>query len=102
MGLEENMKGEAAAFTDPVYGFGRKAIYNGGSTIDVIFDNLFVDVSPFDGGVETSSPFALAKETDVPTVVQGETLEIDAVVYKIVEVHRNLQPGLTGLKLSED
>lgn len=61
-------------------------------TIEVIFDSEYFQ-SEYGVGVETETPFALAKENDLTNVAHGDGLIISSVTYKI----RGIEPDGTGL-----
>ena len=48
--------------------------------------------------VESSEPIAMVRTTDVPNVVQGDTLAIDSVTYYVVEVNPDNE-GMSELRL---
>ncbi len=63
------------------------------ATITGIYDNAYA-VSALDGdAVETLTPQALVKTSDVTGIVHGDTMTIDAVVYNVI----SSQPDGTGL-----
>ena len=49
-------------------------------------------------GVETSTPVAIVRTSDVPNVVQSDTLAISGTTYTIVEVQPDGE-GMTNLRL---
>jgi hypothetical protein len=51
-----------------------------------------------DATVQSSSPVAHVRTSDVSSVVQGDTLAIDSVTYTIVEVSPDNE-GITQLRL---
>jgi len=51
-----------------------------------------------DQTVESSQPVALVRSSDVPSVVQGDTLTISSVGYTIVEVQPDNE-SMTQLRL---
>lgn len=59
-----------------------------GLTVNVIFDADYQD--PL--GVESSGPMAEGKASDFASVVQGDTLTINSIAYRI----SNIQPDGTG------
>ena len=84
--------GETATFTDTSSG--------GTSSITVILTNDYLAADP--GGsveVESSSPLAIARTSDLPSVVQGDTLLISSTTYTIKEVEPDNQ-GMTTVRLS--
>lgn len=67
--------------------------------VNIIFDNEYFE-SGYGAGVEGSAPFALARSSDFPEVLQNDRLEIAAVTYRI----RGVEPdgiGLVRLKLEK-
>ena len=70
------------------------------STITALFSREYLAEDA--GGevpVETSAPFATVRTTDVPSVVQGDTLtDSDSTVFTIVEVMPDNE-GMTRLRL---
>jgi len=84
--------GETATFTDTSAG--------STSSITVILTNDYLAADP--GGsveVESSSPVAIARTSDLPSVVQGDTLLISSTTYTIKEVEPDNQ-GMTTVRLS--
>jgi hypothetical protein len=64
-------------------------------TIQGIFDNEFITALEDDIGIETTSPQAQFKTTDVSSVVHGDIMTIDSVDYNII----GIQPDGTGMTL---
>ena len=84
--------GETATFTDTSAG--------STSSITVILTNDYLAADP--GGsveVESSSPVAIARTSDLPSVAQGDTLLISSTTYTIKEVEPDNQ-GMTTVRLS--
>ena len=84
--------GETATFTDTSAG--------STSSITVILTNDYLAADP--GGtveIESSSPLAIARTSDLPSVVQGDTLLISSTTYTIKEVEPDNQ-GMTTVRLS--
>ena len=87
--------------------FGVDAVYTpqGGpaSTIKVIFDNSYVAILGGGGleGVESTSPGAVCKSSDIVNARYGETLQIDSITYKIAGIEPD-GTGMTVLRLSRD
>jgi len=81
--------------------FNTSAIYTplgvGGSpvAVNVIFDKEYIDINIGTPGIEGDQPIALGKESDFPSVLQGDTLNINAIDYVIV----NPKPDGTGMIL---
>lgn len=73
-------------FFDTVSGFGESVTYEG-SSINVIFDNAFVESVLGDAGVETRAPSCVAKETDVSSAAHGDVLVRGGTTYHVVGVH---------------
>lgn len=79
---------------------GDDAVYNGNS-IDVQFYNEYDAAVIFDLEVESASPQAIARDSDIPNIAHGSEVTINSVVYKV----RGVQPdgkGMTLLILSKD
>jgi hypothetical protein len=81
------------AFFDVAQGFAVSALYNGATTIDVIFDKAWFEDRPGEAGIGATQPMALAIESDVPSAAPGNTLVIGGTTYTVTEVH----PDGTGL-----
>lgn len=81
------------AFFDASQGFAVPALYNGAQQIDVIFDNAWLQDTPGQSGIGTAQPMALVEQTKVPAAARGDTLVINGITFKVVEVH----PDGTGL-----
>ncbi len=77
-------------FFDVAGGFAVTATV-GAASFPVIFDNGYQ--SALGGMVESTGPQCMAKSADVSTVVQGTSITINAVAYKVREV----QPDGTGV-----
>lgn len=71
------------------------------SAIKAIFDNSFDAVNLTGGVVESASPQATVKTTDVPNAKHGDTLNINSITYKIIGIHPDAT-GITLLILSKD
>lgn len=72
------------------------AILPGGVVVAVLFDNGYQ--AALAGFVESSGPSCQARTSDVSSVVQGSTITIASVAYKVT----NVQPdgfGVTTLQL---
>lgn len=67
------------------------AVVAGGS-FSVIFDNAYTGIL---GAIESSGPACTARTSDVPFVVQGTQITINAVEYAVTGVH----PDGTGVTL---
>ena len=75
------------------------ALYKGTDTISCIFDGAYIEVSQ-ETGVESTSPVALCRTSDVSDAAHGLDMVINTVSYKI----RGVLPtgdGFTELKLEE-
>ena len=68
------------------------------STITALLKREYYEEMAGDATVQSSSPVAQVRTTDVPSVVQGDTLAIDSVTYSIVEVSPDNE-GMTQLRL---
>ena len=68
------------------------------STITALLKREYYEETAGDATVQSSSPVAQVRTTDVPSVVQGDTLAIDSVTYSIVEVSPDNE-GMTQLRL---
>lgn len=84
---------EFGAFFDRAQGFAVAAIYNGTKQINIIFDKAYFEDRPGTAGIASSQPMALVESALVPNAAAGDTLEIDATIYTVTEVH----PDGTGL-----
>lgn len=82
---------DKAAFLDRG-DFAEDAVYNGGDTKPVIFDERYAGVDVDFPASESSQPRALGTTEDFPNVVHGHTLQIRGVIYKVVGV----EPDGTG------
>ncbi|HLB00905.1 MAG TPA: hypothetical protein VJO14_05935 [Bacteroidota bacterium] len=70
--------------------------------VPVIFGNEYVVAQgPGEQGIGTSAPTALCKTADVPAAAEGDTLTIDGMTYRILEVQPD-GTGITLLILSKD
>lgn len=100
MSLSSDITADLADFLDPTE-FGKSAVFNGTTTINVIFDNESTPILDVEtGGIMIAGPQAIARTTDVPSA-KGKTLLIDSTTYKIIEARPD-GTGLTTLKLSKD
>ena len=84
--------GETATFTDTSSG--------SSTSVTVILTRDYLAADP--GGsveVESNSPVAIARTTDLPSVAQGDTLQISSTTYTIREVEPDNQ-GMTTVRLS--
>ena len=68
------------------------------STITALLKHEYFSEASGDVTVESSQPVAVVRSTDVPSVVQGDTLAIDSVTYSIIEVSPDNE-GMTQLRL---
>mgnify|MGYP003153971117 FL=1 len=71
-----------------------------GSTASVtaMLKREYYEETAGDATVQSSSPVAHVRTSDVSSVVQGDTLAIDSVTYTIVEVSPDNE-GITQLRL---
>lgn len=60
----------------------------GGSTIDVLFYENYLDQEVFDHEIETYAPYVRCKTSDVTSVVHGTILTINAINYKVAEIQK--------------
>ena len=81
---------DLSPFFDVAGGFAVTATV-GATSFPVIFDNGYQGA--LSGMVESTGPVCRAKSADVSTVVQGTSITISAVAYKVREV----QPDGTGV-----
>lgn len=84
----------AADFLDTTTGFAVAVVYNGGVTINIIFDAAYIEVDA--GGVvgfQSNTPRALVAAADTPSIAIGDTLVIAGVTFAVVEI----QPDGTGV-----
>ena len=73
-----------------------------GSTTSIyaLFRNEYLEEQAGgDVGVESSAPFAMVRTSDVPNVVQNDTIAISGTTYTIVEVEPDGE-GMTDLRLA--
>ena len=75
-------------------------LYNA-ATIRGIFDNDFAVAVEGENGVETTVPAVQVNSTEVASAVQGETMTINSIVYKITGIHPD-GTGMTVILLSQD
>ena len=68
------------------------------ATITALLKRDYFAETAGDVTVESSQPVAVVRSSDVPSVVQGDTLAIDSVTYSIVEVSPDNE-GMTQLRL---
>jgi len=68
------------------------------ATITAHLSRAYFAESSGDQTVESSQPVALVRSSDVPSVVQGDTLTISSVGYTIVEVMPDNE-SMTQLRL---
>ena len=68
------------------------------STITALLKREYYEESAGEATVQSSSPVAIVRTSDVPSVVHGDTLAIDSVTYSIVEVSPDNE-GMTQLRL---
>lgn len=68
------------------------------SSITAMLKREYYEETSGDATVQSSSPVAHVRTSDVPSVVQGDTLAISAVTYTIVEVSPDNE-GVTQLRL---
>lgn len=83
-------------------GFAVQATYEG-RIINVIFDSEYQALEMLGGGVgvESSSPSALCKTSDVSNAKHGDTLTISGTTYYVTGVQPD-GTGITRLLLSKD
>ncbi len=87
--------------------FDEAAVYTPSSgqarIFQVMFDNEYqaAQFAQAEAEIELSGPKATCRESDVPGVAHGDTLEIRGITYSIAEVHPD-GTGLTILILSKD
>ena len=91
MGVESDA--DRAVFVDPV-GFGTEVTV-GGSALDAIFDNAYVEVGLDGVTVESVGPVLHCRTIDVPGVAQDDAAVVNAVNYTVGEV----MPDGTGMTL---
>ena len=68
------------------------------STITALLKREYYEESAGEATVQSSSPLAIVRTSDVPNVVHGDTLAIDSVTYSIIEVSPDNE-GMTQLRL---
>ena len=71
------------------------------STISVIFDKPFQDVSLDTGNVDVEDikPTAYAKSSDVASVAHGDALTVDSTSFLIVGIETQAQSGGQGMTI---
>lgn len=84
---------DLSVFFDTANGFAVNATLSGGGTVPVIFDAAYQGA--LGGFAESTGPQCTAKSADVATAVQGSTLVIAGITYKVTE----LQPNGTGITI---
>ena len=84
-----------SVFFDPA-GFTRTALLKGTTNITVQFFDGYEDAINEESGIASSVPSALVKSSDIVGVVQGDTLQIDGVEYKIAEIEPDDPGGITA------
>lgn len=75
--------------------FAVAATHNGTTTVNGIFDKLYLETDAGIGGVQGNQPVFVCKAADVSAVAHGDTLAISGTTYKVVGV----EPDGTGLVL---
>lgn len=83
---------ELDEFLDTDQGFAITALYNASIEVVGIFSSDYVPIPGELTDVESSSPRFGCKADSLPNVVQGDTLQIDGIIYEIVTV----QPDGSG------
>ena len=73
----------------------------GAVTVYGIFDDTFALVNEATGEVATSGPQFVCRTSDVSSAVQGNTITINTVTWKIIGVQAD-GTGITVLLLSRD
>ena len=69
------------------------------ATITALLRNEYVEVE-VDGevGVESSAPFITCRSSDVPSIAQGDTIDVSGTTYTVVEVMPD-NVGMTELRM---
>jgi len=67
------------------------------ATINVIFNNAFESVNPFNGAVETSNPHVICKYSNVSAAVKNDTMVIGGVTYYCIGKPQKVEDGLTAM-----
>lgn len=102
MTLATQMQTDLATFLESD-DFGLVAVYRKtgqpAKDIDVIFDNEFMQ-SEYGIGVETLTPYALAKENDIPDIAHADKLEISGTTYLVRGIESD-GVGLVKIKLEK-
>lgn len=70
---------DLAPFLDPTYGFASASTYDGATSVNVIFDNAYLEQL----GLAGTRPAALGKASDFPAAAVGKTILIGATTYTI-------------------
>lgn len=83
---------DLAEFLDTEQGFAVQALYNASQPVTGIFAKDYFPAPGQLADIESAQPRFACKAADLPDVVQGDTLEVESITYKIAEV----QPDGTG------
>jgi hypothetical protein len=84
MALTENM---AEFFNSDE--FAVSALYNGSTTVNVIYDHAYIDTY----GTASTNPLITANAADFSSATIGQTLVIESINYKI----QSIEPDGTGI-----
>jgi hypothetical protein len=88
------MISEIDCFFDAGFESDATLVVSGSSkSIKVIFDNEHYGEKVYDQEINSSMPVATCKTSDLTGLKQGDTLTVNAVTYKILDI----QPDGTGL-----
>jgi hypothetical protein len=80
--------------------FGETAILEGGGEVTVIFDNEFAAAVPIDAEIETASPKAYGRTSDLEDLAHDDTIEIRGTTYYVKGIHPD-GTGMTTLILAK-
>ena len=87
------------AFAEPIAAFFNvddfavAALYNGATTVNIIFDAAYIE--PLGDLAEGRAPVAWVQSSLIPAVAHGDTFVINAATYKV----RGVEPDGTGVVL---
>lgn len=86
---------DLSEFLDTTYGFAVTATYNGITPVNGIFDAEYFQPEAGFAGIQSNQPVFLCRTVDVSSALQGQTLVVNSVNYKIAVV----EPDGTGITL---
>ncbi len=98
MSFQDDMLTDLSVFFNPDE-FGRQAIYKGNTIQGQLFSE-YESAALFESSVESRKTWFVARSSDVLDAVHGDTLTIDGVAYKIIEIEPE-DSGITALRLGK-